>query len=561
MAVDAAGNIYIADTNNCRIRKVTPNGTISTIAGDGVPNYAGDGGPAVQAELSFPRGVAVDAAGNVFIAADTNNARIRKISTVGTISTVAGNGTFGYAGDGGPAINAEFFNPYDVAVDKSGDLFIVERGNQRVRKVTPDGVIMTIAGNGTFGYSGDGGQAISAQLNFPVALTVDTSGNVFIADADNNCVRKVSPGGIITTVAGNGVVGFSGDGGPATSAQINDPEGVAVDAAGNLYVSDEDNQRVRVVINGIITTIAGNGTAGFRGDGGPATMGEFNLPQGLGIGQGGSLYIVDSGNNRIRQLTPSGASMIPSIAKGGVISAYAFGGFSSIAPGSWIEMYGANLAADSRSWTGADFNGNNAPESLDGTVVSIGGQTAFLDYISPAIQVNAQVPSGIGTGVQPVIVMTSAGSSNPYSIMVNSTQPGLLAPASFSVGGIQYAAALFPDNATYVLPPSAVPGVPARQAKSGDTITFYGIGFGAVAPASPAGQIVTQDNILTTSFAVFFGSAQASLIYWGLAPGAVGLYQFNVVVPNVPDSDAVPLTFSLGGVSGTQVLYTAVRND
>ncbi len=248
----------------------------------------------------------------------------------------------------------------------------------------------------------------------------------------------------------------------------------------------------------------------------------------------------------------------PAIKSGGVVSASAFGQFTSIAPGSWIEIYGSNLAADSRSWTVSDFTGVNAPTSLDGTTVTIGGQQAFIDYVSPA-QVNAQVPSTVGGGPQQVIVTTAAGVSLPYTITVNVQQPGLLAPPSFNVSGKQYVAALFSDGVTYVLPPGTIAGLPSRRALPGDVVTVYGVGFGAVAPNIPAGQIAQQSNSLVAPFLLWFGPAAATFLYDGLAPSTVGLYQFNVVVPNVAASDSVPLTFTLGGMAGTQTLYIAVQ--
>jgi len=258
-------------------------------------------------------------------------------------------------------------------------------------------------------------------------------------------------------------------------------------------------------------------------------------------------------------LAPAACHAQPSIKPAGVVSASAFGRFTSIAPGSWIEIYGSNLAADTRPWAGSDFNGVNAPTSLDGTSVMIGGQAAFIDYISSG-QVNAQVPSNVGPGSQQVIVTTASGASSPYAITVNATQPGLLAPSSFNIGGKQYAAALFSDGVTYILPPGSIPGVTSRRAQPGDTITLYGIGFGAVVPNIPAGQIVQQVNTLAAPFQLNFGTTQASVTYDGLAPNAVGLHQFNVVVPSIPSSDTVPLTFTLGGVAGTQTLYIAVQN-
>jgi uncharacterized protein (TIGR03437 family) len=258
-----------------------------------------------------------------------------------------------------------------------------------------------------------------------------------------------------------------------------------------------------------------------------------------------------------RSITAKASS--PSISSGGVVSASAFGGFTSVAPGSWIEIYGSNLATDTRSWASSDFNGVNAPTSLDGTSVTIGGQSAFVDYISPG-QVNAEVPSSVAAGAQPVIVTQGGVASNPLTVTVNAEAPGLLAPSSFDIGGTQYVAALFSDGVTYVLPPGAIAGVPSRRAQPGDNITLYGVGFGPVIPGIPAGQIVQQDNSLALPFQLNFGQAQAAVTYDGLAPSAVGLYQFNVTVPNVASSDTVPATFTLGGVAGTQTLYIAIQS-
>ncbi len=244
-----------------------------------------------------------------------------------------------------------------------------------------------------------------------------------------------------------------------------------------------------------------------------------------------------------------------------VITAGAYGAFTDAAPGSWIEIYGFNLAGTTRTWTGADFTGNAAPTSLDGVQVTIGGQKAAVYYIqSNPAQVSAQVPSNIASGGSAQLTVTNGGvTSAPINLPVKATEPGLLAPPSFMIGGKQYVVALLPDNATYVLPPGAIPGLPARQARPGDTITMYGVGFGSVSPSFLAGQIVTASNQLAQSFQVLFGQTSAQVSYAGLTPGSIGLYQFNVVVPGVADSDLVPLTFNLGGVAGTQVLYIAVH--
>lgn len=255
-----------------------------------------------------------------------------------------------------------------------------------------------------------------------------------------------------------------------------------------------------------------------------------------------------------------GPPPVPAPSISTVVSASAFGGFTSAAPGSWVEIYGSNLAPDTRPWSGSDFDGNNAPSSLDGVMVTIGNENAFVDYISSSPgQVNAQLPSNIATGGTLQLTVTNGKlTSAPFNITVNTTQPGLLAPASFKIGGNQYVVAILPDG-SYALPAGAIAGVNSRPAKPGETIVMYGIGFGTVTPDIAAGQIVTQDNQLTLPLQVQFGQTVAKLSYDGLAPSFVGLYQFDVVVPTVPDSDLVPLTFNLGGVAGTQTLFTAVQ--
>jgi uncharacterized protein (TIGR03437 family) len=243
----------------------------------------------------------------------------------------------------------------------------------------------------------------------------------------------------------------------------------------------------------------------------------------------------------------------------GAISAGAFGGFSSMAPGSWIEIYGADLAVGTRTWGALDFDLTNAPTSLGGTGVTIGGQAAFIDYVSPT-QVNAQVPSGVGLGFQNLAVSTASGMSAAYTVNVTATQPGLLAPASFLINGTQYVLAVSAQDTYYILPPGSLSGVPTNHAKPGDTVILYGSGFGPVTPNIAAGQVVGQPNSLLENFSISFGGAVATVVYAGLSPGSVGLYQFNVVVPTLPPSDRTPVSFNLGGTLSTQIMYIAVGN-
>src|SRR6266446_5915776 len=272
-------------------------GHIITVAGSGAPGFDGDGGPATSAQLRDPSSVVIDSAGNLFIA-DTINNRVRHVAAgSGIITTVAGTGVPGFSGDGGPATSAQLNYPTSVAVDTAGHLFIADQSNLRIRRVAAaTGIITTVAGTGIPGFSGDGGPATSAELNYPTSVAIDTAGNLFITDANNNRIRRVAAAtGIITTVAGTGIPGFSGDDGQATDAKLNFPYYVVVDAAGSLFIVDTGNSRIRKVTatTGIITTIAGTGAPGFGGDDGPATSAQLWTPTGIAVDAAGNLFIAD----------------------------------------------------------------------------------------------------------------------------------------------------------------------------------------------------------------------------------------------------------------------------
>lgn len=309
VAVGPDGSVYIADMENYRIRKVGPADIITTVAGSGKKGYAGHSTPPTEASLNHPRGVAVGADGTFYIA-DTDNHRIRvvmpaSIVTGALIYTWVGDGTPGYSGDGGFASHARVNHPCDVAVDADGNLYIADTRNHRIRRVRPprSTLIATVAGTGAAGWSGDGGPATEAHLKGPCGVAVGADGSVYVADTLNHRIRKVDPEGVITTVAGSGKRGYSGDGGPATKASLNCPRGVAVGEDGSLYIADTSNNRIRKVDPaGIITTMAGTGDAGYWGDGGPATEASLDYPRGVAVGGDGSLYIADAKNRRIRRV-------------------------------------------------------------------------------------------------------------------------------------------------------------------------------------------------------------------------------------------------------------------
>ena len=454
VAVDSAGNLYIADTGNNRIRKVS-NGVITTAAGNGTTGFSGDNGPAASAELYSPGGVVADSAGNLYIG-DTNNNRIRKVSN-GVITTVAGDGTYGFSGDNGPATSAELHAPWGVAVDSASNLYISDFLNSRIRKVS-NGVITTVAGNGANGFRN--GPATSAELYYPLGVAVDSAGNLYIADTNNNRVRKVS-NGAITTVAGNGdCCSYIGDNGPATSAELSSPRGVAVDSAGNLYIADTGNSRIRKVSDGVITTVAGNGTGGFSGDDGPATSAQLNGPEDVAVDSAGNLYIADLGNNRIRILTPGESQTIT------------FGSLSN-------QILGNppfSLSATASSGLAVMFTSNStAVCTVSGaTVTLVAAGTCSLTASQPG---NASF--GAATPVTQSFAVSAASGATPQTITFG------------PLGSVTFGTAPFAINATASsgLTVSFASTTPGVCTVSGSTVTVVAVGTCSIT-ASQAGNSI-----------------------------------------------------------------------
>ncbi len=320
---DGAGNVYIADRGNNAVRKVNTLGVITTIAGTGTAGYSGDNGPAISATLSAPYSVAIDGAGNVYVADGGNNV-IRRINSGGGISTYAGTGSAGYSGDGFAASTAQLNNPEGISLDNYGNLYIADAGNHVIREVYSTGQINTIAGTGgSFGYSGDHGPANAAQLHSPSAVAIDIYGNVYIADRNNNAIRKIDNAGDITTIAGNGFVGSGGDNGPAASAQLHSPSGISIYGFGNIYISDEGNNVIRKIDTaGTITKFAGSYLNGYSGNGGLAVNAEMSTPSGLAVDGLERVYIADYDNNVVRLVSSTVPAGVSIVANAGTMNVY-----------------------------------------------------------------------------------------------------------------------------------------------------------------------------------------------------------------------------------------------
>jgi uncharacterized protein (TIGR03437 family) len=548
---------------------------ISTIAGTNVQGFSGDSGAATSAQLALPGRIALDSSGKIYIADGFNN-RVRMISG-GTITTVAGTGTAGYSGDGKAATAAQLTDPIGVAVDSSGNLYIADAGNNVIRKVTTSGTISTIAGNNSAGYSGDTGDPTKAQLNDPVAVAVDSSGNVYIADANNGVIRMVSstttgtttsttistivggsatpftqlnhpdglalgPGGTIyiadtgnkriakfangalTSFAGNGSSAFSGDNGPAISASLNDPIGVAVDALGNVYIADTLHNRIRkVTSSGIITTIAGQGDAFYGGDGGPAINAKLFFPHDVAIDSAGNVYVADTSNNVVRLLVPQN----PVLGANGVVNGANFLS-RNISPGALATVFGVNFASGPVTASQLPL-----PMFLGPVSVTVNGRNAPLLYVN-ATQVNFQVPWETQLGNALISVTVNGLISNSVSAPVLTAAPGLF---------------VIPPTRALVQNSDFSLNGPDNPAKAGSTITAYLTGSGPVSPAvadgtaSPASPPAT----VTSEKSATIGSTAATVSFAGLAPGFVGLLQMNIVVPSTLAAGDYPLTITIHG--------------
>ena len=529
LAVNARGELYLADSGNRRIFKIAGDGTISTTGGNPNSTSIGDGGPATAALIPNPNGLAIDKSGNLYVAdlgedgfsnggggpLYVSGHRIRKIATNGTITTVAGNGTQGYSGDGGPAAVAQLDAPWGVAAGSGGNLYIGDSGNHTVRKIAANGTITTVAGTGVPGSLGDGGPATRAQLNVPLGVAVDGAGNLYVAECLGARIRKVTAAGGIATVAGTGSSGYGGDGGPAVNAQLACPHGVAVDASDNLYIADTGNNRLRkVTLDGTITTVAGNGAPDFGGDGGPALNAKLNAPTSLAIDTSGNLYIADTGNNRIRRI--SGDGTITTVA--GCADQLHFSSDDGLPATAAVLGLPQGVAVDrAGNLYIADTYGNHVRRvSAAGVISTIAGRAlyGYLAYFDGNLDLYLHGYSGDGGPA------TSGLLGSPYALAVDSNFNVYLADS--------------PNGAVRVLKPSPIANAASMLSgpiAAGEVVTLFGVGLGpgdlVINPPDSTGAVGTE----VAGTQVFFDGIAVPVIYTSAT-------QVAAVVPSITGSTA-----------------------
>ena len=519
ITLDLAGNLYIWDATDSRIRKVNTAGIISSVTAT----------IGQLKEIEGTGGLATDSAGNLYIG-DRQSYVVRKVDTSGVMTTIAGNGTFGLSGgDGSQATSVSICSPSGVAVDRAGNVYFGSSICGAVRKVDTSGVLSTYAGGNTFDGS----------LGAPWAIALDNSGNLYVCDdAVGTRVYKVTPGGAITVIAGNGTSGFSGDGGPATSAQLFEAHGVAVDAAGNVYIADTSNLRVRRVdTNGIITTVAGGpNSAPNEVDGGPPTgvnVGALDVA----VDSAGNLYIY--GGNRVYKVTGlTGATPPPAPAISGIVNGASFQ--PGVTANAWVTIQGTNLAGQTDDWSNSIVNGA-LPTMLDGVSVSMGGQAAYVYYISPG-QLNVLAPD-VPAGPVTVTVTAPGGTSASFTATADA-----YGPAFFPWPGNQVVATR--TDYSYAVKAGTFAGATTIPAKPGDVIILWATGLGPTNPAAPLGVATPGTGSYPTASlpTVTVNNTPAMVYGAALAPGSAGLYQIAIQVPpSLADGDW-PIQAMIGGI-------------
>ena len=540
LSVDRAGNIYIADTNANRVRRIAPDGVITTVAGSGQrPSIdtsrcsplgggteAGDGGSASAAKLYGPSHAIVLPNGALLICDEKNN-RIRQVAPNGTITTVIGSNLHSFFAPSIPATLSPLDWPSSIAADSEGRIYFTELHSNRIARMNADGRLQTIAGTGLPGNGADGPDATRSALSIPSHLIFDRAGNLLVTEQGSHRVRRIAPNGAISTVAGTGTPGFSGDGGRATAAQLSQPNATAVDAAGNIYIADMGNHRVRrVAPDGTISTVAGNGQIGRGAEGIPATQSPLNYPSSVAVDNNGDVLIADWQNYLIRKVS---FAIRPAISPGGIVNAASFlPAPVPLAPGALISIFGINFATDLTQASELPL-----PTEMAGTSVSINGTRMPLVFISPN-QINAQLPYDLREGEATIRVATGQGASSEETVNIGAAAPGI-----FMIAGSGRAVAINQDGTL---------NTESNAETRGQVMTVYLTGIGPLDGDLTAGRPAPLTTLYRAALdsTATIGGREVPLLFLGLTPGFVGLAQANVQVPaDAPTGTALELVISV----------------
>lgn len=532
LAFDAKGNMYFVDYSTYLIRKVDTAGIITTLAGIGRPGYSGDAAIGTSAAISQVHGIAANAAGDVYFA-DTSSNVIRKINASdGFINTIAGTGAGGYSGDSAAALKAQLYFPISLVIDGSGVLYVTDYYNNAIRKIDSSGKITTLVGGPTTrGYSGDGGAASKAAIADPYALALDSAGNLYFSEIGNQVIRKIDKSGNISTVAT----------GIATEA-------IAVDATGTIFYTDYPNSSIRKILpnGGPNLRVAGTGQAGYNFNGAPADITQLNQPNGLAFDSKANLYVADSSNQIIRQLTPNYFSVSASTNAASNLQ-------TPVAPGEIVTLYGVGVGP--AKLAGYEVSNNFFSTNVAGTQVLIGGILAPIVYTS-ASQLAVIVPYGISGPTTNITIAYNGNTSGTLQVNVASAAPGIFTADSTGVG---QAAAVNPDGSL---------NSAAKPAKIGGFVSLYITGDGLESPANVDGKILLGDPWFETTLprtvlpvTATIGGQNATVLYSGGAPNSVaGLTQMNLSIPaGITPGSAVPVVVTVGGVS-SQTVTLAISN-
>ena len=543
VAYDAAGNLYIALRNAHSVRKIDAFGVITTVAGSGQQGFGGDGGSATSALLDSPQGIAVDAGGTLYIA-DSRNHRVRAVVS-GIISTIAGTGVAGFSGDSGSATAAQLDLPTAVSVDASGNLFVADTNNQRIRRISA-GVITTVAGSGQQGFGGDGGVATAALLDSPMGIAVDPAhpGSFYIADTHNQRIRLVDASGNISTTAGTGAVGFSGDGAALATASVANPRGLSVDASGDLFIADSGNQRIRAITAGAISTVAGNGEQGFGGDPGLATSAILDTPRGVAVSSTGSLFaLADTHNQRVRAVS---ASVINTVA--GIPPALTEG---LILSGPTSETFGTSAGRLT-----ATFSSPTGPAS-GSMVLNVGGRPAVT---APVSGNTASFDLGFLSGGLQALTVSYGGDSRNAAVASGVYLVDVLAAAQTITFPPLATPVTYSPGLTATLSATASSGLPVTFSATGpatvtgSTLTYTGPGT-VVVTATQAGNA----NYTPASASQTISVSPSPLVVAGVSPNAVTLGVSGQQITVTGSGFTATSVIRFNGVAAASVVDSATQ--